>query len=138
QIRSSRIICESSKGLFGSDFRLGVDRGSFSHFIFLERSSFAWLEQVCQVAAENDWAFPRICSTSTSRRTIALLKISVGGFPVIRISEKCRDGKVFFVLVPADKLGGWWSFSRLLSGCLGAAESHSKVVDSRMEVGEPL
>ncbi|CAN1805383.1 hypothetical protein LINPERHAP1_LOCUS24254 [Linum perenne] len=48
---------------------------------------------------------------TTARRVLKIATFALRGSPVLKISECCGNGKVFFVLIPADpNIAGWLSF----------------------------
>ncbi|CAN1166048.1 hypothetical protein LINPERHAP2_LOCUS26512 [Linum perenne] len=113
QIGNSRISLEASDGRFGSVCRLEANKGAASHFVFLDRSSVIWLEEVLQVASSIGWKFPASCSRTNSRRTVSVSSFNPDGEQVLKISESCANGSYFFVLVPSAS-DGW---KRLLLLC---------------------
>ncbi|CAN1811099.1 hypothetical protein LINPERHAP1_LOCUS26129 [Linum perenne] len=127
QLRNHRISIEASKGLFDSDFRLEVARGPSSHFVFLDRRSLSWLEGILQVVSNREWNFKKEVGPKSSRRTISVERLSLFGFPVLKVSEKCVNGKVFFVNIPAESVqGGWLRFLRLVKDCSLATSKGEK------------
>ncbi|CAN0922512.1 Transposon TX1 uncharacterized 149 kDa protein [Linum grandiflorum] len=135
QIRDSLISIERSRGSFGSDFRIVVSQNKASHFIFLDGEQLKWLEGVFKVAAERSWVFPSVCESLAKRRTIVVTKFHLRGEPVVKIYERCVNGYVFFVLIPREAKGGWFSFLRLIqsmvsgvSPAVGETRSFAEVV----------
>ncbi|CAN1152084.1 hypothetical protein LINPERHAP2_LOCUS18521 [Linum perenne] len=130
QIKDYWIDLEDSRGLFGSDFRLVVSRDSSAHFIFLDNQLLRWLESSLLVAKDNSWVFPSSCQSRSSRRLISVGRPSKGS-SFLKISETCRNGKIFFVLVPKDpNQSGWCSFIRLIQARLGPRPSTVRPVGS--------
>ncbi|CAN1168787.1 hypothetical protein LINPERHAP2_LOCUS28017 [Linum perenne] len=108
QIKDSQFACDSSDGRFGSVCRLSVSNGSVSHFVFLDRSSILWLEGVLQVASSNRWVFPSPCSSSSVRRSVSVRVINTSVGLRLKISEECSNGKLFYILIPADPSSRGW------------------------------
>ncbi|CAN1228510.1 hypothetical protein LINPERPRIM_LOCUS2972 [Linum perenne] len=120
QIRNSKIIINKSFGRFNSDFRLTVVQNSTSsHFVFLELEQLYWLEEVFKVAADSQWSFPPVCETTSPRRCVSVTKLRYGS-PVVKISEKCQNGRLFFVIIPMDipASNGWLSFLKMIQALL--------------------
>ncbi|CAN1165126.1 hypothetical protein LINPERHAP2_LOCUS25967, partial [Linum perenne] len=115
QIKDIKVSLEHSDGRFGSICRLVVSKGVASHFIFLDRSLVLWLEGALQVASSSSWNFPSPCKSGSIRRSLVVSSVFSSSGRVLKISEVCRNSKVFFVLIPMDTFnGGWWSFLKLL------------------------
>ncbi|CAN0840491.1 hypothetical protein LINGRAHAP2_LOCUS2837 [Linum grandiflorum] len=115
QIRIVRTSVEASNGRFGSDFRLVVWQGSSQHFVFLDKAQLDWLIGTMEVAAENNWSIPEVCKLTSNRGTISITKFHLQGRPVIKIYEKCWNGKIFFVIIPREaNSNGWCAFLRAL------------------------
>ncbi|CAN1141403.1 hypothetical protein LINPERHAP2_LOCUS12476 [Linum perenne] len=115
QSRNSSVVFSRSGGKFGSDFKLEVCRKSAVHYVFLDAAQLKWMEGVLKVARDANWIFPRGCITDSSRRRIVLARCRVGGEPVLRVSECCALGKVFFVDISGDSGNrGWGSFLSLI------------------------
>ncbi|CAN1759419.1 hypothetical protein LINPERHAP1_LOCUS7119 [Linum perenne] len=85
-----------------------VCRGSLSHFVFLDRASLIWLEQVLHIASQSGWKLPVPCEFSSVKRTLKLSSFFLRNSPVLKISELCANDKSFFVLVPADSSSSSW------------------------------
>ncbi|CAN1256285.1 hypothetical protein LINPERPRIM_LOCUS9272 [Linum perenne] len=132
QIRGSRISFSRSLGRFGSAFKLEVARNASSHFIFLELLQLQWLEGVFKVASGRHWVFPSMCESSSQRRCIAVCRRLAPSDHLVRISEKCPNGKLFFVDIPADQGSvAWLHFLKQLQCCLGSFPSFQAEVDKR-------
>ncbi|CAN1152601.1 hypothetical protein LINPERHAP2_LOCUS18844 [Linum perenne] len=111
QIENYNIVFKPSNGRYESICRLVVSRDHLSHFVFLDGVLLVWLEHVLQVASQNDWKLPASCVRTTTRRVLKISSFSLRGSPVLKISESCGNGKVFFVVIPADPdTTGWLSF----------------------------
>ncbi|CAN1181690.1 hypothetical protein LINPERHAP2_LOCUS35550, partial [Linum perenne] len=111
QIGNSRISFESSDGRFESVCRLVVLKGSASHFIFLDRGSVLWLEDVLQLASSIGWKLPSDCVMSSSRRSVSISAFASQGSQFMKVSERCSNGKLFFVIIPAaSSFEGWKRF----------------------------
>ncbi|CAN1173962.1 hypothetical protein LINPERHAP2_LOCUS30995 [Linum perenne] len=132
QSGDSRITVESSFGRFGSDFRLVASRNASSHFVFLELSQLRWLEGVLLTAKSSNWHLPKSCFASSVRRRVEALKFNLKGVSMLKVSEICPSGQVFFVLIPADsKSGGWMSFLRTIQDILDIKPSKSLAIPTR-------
>ncbi|CAN0919590.1 hypothetical protein LINGRAHAP2_LOCUS31547, partial [Linum grandiflorum] len=106
--RNPRIIVEKSDGRFGSDFKLVAVQNESSHFIFMDLRQTKWLDGVLRVASGNEWRFPLVCECESQKRVISLTRFHMRGSPVVKVYERCRNGKIFFVLIPIDPNGGGW------------------------------
>ncbi|CAN0846757.1 hypothetical protein LINGRAHAP2_LOCUS4609, partial [Linum grandiflorum] len=124
QDRECRITVEKSDGRFGSDFRLVSSQNGSSHFVFLDSVQLHWMEGVVSVAAENDWVFPLDGRCVTQNRIISATKFQLHGAPVVKVYERCRNGKIFFVIFPKEQARGWMALLRVLKG--GIEESVTK------------
>ncbi|CAN1134176.1 hypothetical protein LINPERHAP2_LOCUS8109, partial [Linum perenne] len=106
-----------SDGRFGSDFRLAVSKKSSSHFIFLEASQLQWIDGVLRVAEGSKWFIPGVCESASDRRSVVVAKVLIKGTATLKIIERCSNGQVFYVLIPAaDSSGGWSPLRELLQG----------------------
>ncbi|CAN1188571.1 hypothetical protein LINPERHAP2_LOCUS39413 [Linum perenne] len=115
QIGNSRIAFETSDDRFGSGCWLEALKGFASHFVFLDRGLVLWLEEVLQIASTNGWKFPSMCDASSSRRSVSISTFVSEGGQTLKVSERCSNGKLFFVLIPsASSFEGW---KRFLSIC---------------------
>ncbi|CAN1194305.1 hypothetical protein LINPERHAP2_LOCUS42501 [Linum perenne] len=122
QIKNYRISIEASDGRFGSVCRLLVSKGSSTHFIFLDHSSVLWLEGVLQVASLNNWSFPPVCESCSPRRTVKIAPFAPGATKMLKISEFCSNGKIFYVLIPvAHELEGWKSLLGIFHNWIASA-----------------
>ncbi|CAN1768371.1 hypothetical protein LINPERHAP1_LOCUS10605 [Linum perenne] len=122
QIGINRISLDSSDGRFGSICRLEALKGSVSHFVFLDRESVLWLEDVLLVASLIGWKFPSSCFLNSSRRTVAVSSFVMEGEQLLKIVESCSNGSFFFVLVPAaSSFEGWKKFLSLCQGWIASA-----------------
>ncbi|CAN1127455.1 hypothetical protein LINPERHAP2_LOCUS4047 [Linum perenne] len=115
QIRNVRISMETSDGRFGSICRLMSTKGLVPHFVFLDRSLVLWLESVLQVASSKGWTFPPSCESASSRRSLAISSFVSSSGKVLKISESCSNGKLFYVLIPSASASEGWK--NLLSVC---------------------
>ncbi|CAN1137874.1 hypothetical protein LINPERHAP2_LOCUS10333 [Linum perenne] len=115
QIRNVRISLDTSDGRFGSICRLMSTQGLVPHFVFFDRSLVLWLEGVLQVASSNGWTFPSPCESSSSRRTMAISFFTSSSGKMLKISETCYNGKLFYVLIPSASASDGWK--HLLSVC---------------------
>ncbi|CAN1168535.1 hypothetical protein LINPERPRIM_LOCUS19257, partial [Linum perenne] len=109
KVRNSQVSVEDSRGSFGSDFRLTASSGDKSHFVFLEKEQFLWLRGILLEAAGKRWVLPFSCSSASARRTISVTHFVVRGCRTLKISESCKNGKIFFILILWDPILGGWS-----------------------------
>ncbi|CAN0863474.1 hypothetical protein LINGRAHAP2_LOCUS8700, partial [Linum grandiflorum] len=132
QDRTGLINIESSDGWFGSDFRLKVTQAGSSHFVYLETQHLRWLEGVLATAAGQKWKFPLDCFSRSSRRVISLTSFHLKGARVLKIYERCQNGKVFFVIIPMDPHSlGWSSLIKMIQKTLGTTKAGGGFVDGR-------
>ncbi|CAN1781839.1 hypothetical protein LINPERHAP1_LOCUS15580 [Linum perenne] len=91
-----------------------------------------WIEGVLKIAKVSGWSFPRGCASESLRRRIILARLRARGSPILRISECCAGGKIFFVDIPSETPGGdWSSFLTKVQEQIGLAVPASKVVQGR-------
>ncbi|CAN0825304.1 hypothetical protein LINGRAHAP2_LOCUS364 [Linum grandiflorum] len=84
-----------------------------------------------------------VCELKSKRRTISITRFHLQGRLVLKIYERCGNGKVFFVIIPCeDNNGGWNKFLQVLQdrGRLPPAPSVGTITQSFAEVvaGKPL
>ncbi|CAN1145359.1 hypothetical protein LINPERHAP2_LOCUS14636 [Linum perenne] len=90
------------------------------------------MEGVLSTAKSSNWHLPNSCRTSSVRRRVEALKFNLRGVSMLKISEICPSGQVFFVLIPADsKPGGWTSFLRTIQDILDIKPSKSSALPTR-------
>ncbi|CAN1150926.1 hypothetical protein LINPERHAP1_LOCUS38102 [Linum perenne] len=98
----------------------------------MESSQLQWLEGVLLTAKGSNWNLPSSCIASSLRRQIEIVKFNLKGVPMLKVSEKCPSGQVFFVLIPADvKTGGWMFFLRNIQELLEIKPSKAEVIPTR-------
>ncbi|CAN1182597.1 hypothetical protein LINPERPRIM_LOCUS40933, partial [Linum perenne] len=123
RVRGCFVSLSFVPGFARCHWRLSVSRGDKSHFVMLEVGQVRWLKNVLTVVSWTSWKLPARCSTSASREVVV-----IGGWRtgvrMLQILEKCRDGKMFFVLVLVDSNSDGW---KMLVGVL------SMVVEGRWE-----
>ncbi|CAN1141984.1 hypothetical protein LINPERHAP2_LOCUS12812 [Linum perenne] len=68
-----------------------------------------------KVASSNRWVFLSSCSSASARRHVSVRAFSTSDGLRLKISEECSNGKLFYVLIPADPLtGGWFGTLRIV------------------------
>ncbi|CAN1216618.1 hypothetical protein LINPERPRIM_LOCUS688 [Linum perenne] len=79
-----------------------------------------WVIGVLEVAKRSNWSIPRGCVCVSTRRKIVMASFRVKGELILRISEVCPGGKVFFVDIPKEsEARGWMAFFNLVCGLDG-------------------
>ncbi|CAN0893460.1 hypothetical protein LINGRAPRIM_LOCUS2777 [Linum grandiflorum] len=102
------------------------------HFVYLDVDQLQWLGDVLKVAFSNSWQLLTTCSSKSRRRLVSLSDFWKGGVRFLRTEERCRDGEIFFVLIPMD----WNSIgSKLLMDAIQGFLFSFKTSDKR--VGSP-
>ncbi|CAN1779569.1 hypothetical protein LINPERHAP1_LOCUS14776 [Linum perenne] len=79
-----------------------------------------WVIGVLEVAKRSNWFIPRGCVCVSTRRKIVMASYRVKGEHILRISEVCAGGKIFFVDIPKEsEARGWMVFFNLVCGVDG-------------------
>ncbi|CAN1173295.1 hypothetical protein LINPERHAP2_LOCUS30587 [Linum perenne] len=108
QVRNCNVSVEDSRGAFGSDFRVSATVGEKSHFVFLDKGQLVWLRGILQEAAGKRWSLPISSSKESARRSLVVSHFVGRGVRNLKLTEVCKNGKLFFILIPWDpKSGGW-------------------------------
>ncbi|CAN1783526.1 hypothetical protein LINPERHAP1_LOCUS16307 [Linum perenne] len=113
-------------------WKVAVSREERTHFVLLDDRQLRWLKDVMLVASRDNWKVPADCSTESARRTVTVSVGWRGGAKVLIVLERCKDGRNFYILVPADRdMEGWRKFLGVL--CSRVKERGER---QEMEVGE--
>ncbi|CAN0884425.1 hypothetical protein LINGRAHAP2_LOCUS14835, partial [Linum grandiflorum] len=83
-------------------FEISVDFGGRRHFVFVDEAQIVWLRDVLSVASKSSWKFRSGCMVRSSRREVVLTDFWRNGIRYLKVLERCRDGKRFYVLIPMD------------------------------------
>ncbi|CAN0922456.1 hypothetical protein LINGRAHAP2_LOCUS33064, partial [Linum grandiflorum] len=111
---------ESSDRFSELHFKLVVSEAIGVHFVFLNVLQGRWLANVLEIASGCGWKFPKVCFTSDFRRKVEVAVFRRRGVENLVVTERCSNGKTFFVLIPTEAGNrGWWSLLKAMKNVFG-------------------
>ncbi|CAN1261748.1 hypothetical protein LINPERPRIM_LOCUS10979 [Linum perenne] len=109
RIRGREISFSLSDRFADAAFRISVTGVGVSHFIFLDITLLQWIRDVLQEALQREWKLGKVKSLVSGSRSLSVGSFSINDVNFLRLEERCKNGKRFYVAIPMDEDHIGWS-----------------------------